>query len=268
MAEMRQLLRYEIPSLLIFLDISLIILCFVDLSKFVAGLESVQVQAFYLDIFKALPGISIILVLIALPFGWLLYQIYDALYLPHYKKRSIELLCGLMKDRPLPKGNRADMESNLEELIDALLYNDENDNKSILYGLKGYWDQHDARYIIGYYVPVISIVFGVYCLMFLYVNYSFIVSPLSSIFRFVNFLILVAFNFLFLPCFVFNSHKRILDEIDARECFFIYIKEPKIKEFCDDINLDKYFIRNEIKKENIYNQICNKIANFLKCLFS
>ncbi len=239
MSDLRKLLRYEIAPLLIFLDTSLILLCFINLSKFLSGFGWNQVSS--IEILKTLPGLSVIVALIALPLGWLLYQTYDALYLPHYKKKSVKLVRELMKDRPLPKGIRANLESNHEEFIDALLFDDDKDNKSILYGLQSYWDQHDARFIIGLPVPVISIILGAYCLIYLFTNYDFMVSPLSSIFRLVNLLTLLAFNLLFLPLVVFRSHYRILDEIDARECFFVYLKKNKVKEFYNDINLCNYF---------------------------
>jgi len=265
MSELRQFLRYEIPPLLIFLDTSLIILCFIDLSKFLSRFGWIQV--FYMDILKTLPGLSVIAALIALPLGWLLYQTYDAFCRPHYGKRSVKLVRELMKDRPLPKGFRANLESNHEEFIDALLFDDNKDNKSILYGLQSYWDQHDARYVVGYYVPVISIVLGVYCLIFLRFNYDFLVSPFSSNFRFVNFLALFAFNILFLPCVVFNSHKRILDEIDARETFFVYLKKDEITKLYNDLNFCNYFKQVESQEENKYNKLCRKITNFLTSFF-
>lgn len=237
MSELRQLLRYEIPILLILLDTSLIVLCNINISKFLIGLGGDQ--ASYIDIIKLFPGLSIIAALMGLPLGWLLYQIYDACYMPHYKRNSLKVLRELMKNRPLPRGIRADEESNYEELIDSLLFNDESDNKSVLYGLNNYRYQHDARYIVGFYVPLISVALGAYSLYFLGSNY--LVCPLSSIFRSVNFIALFLINLYVLPCIVFKSHDRILDEIEAREIFFIYLKKGEIEKFRDDENLHKLF---------------------------
>jgi len=116
MSEILQLLRYEIPSLFLFIELFWAITCFMDAISFVRllGIE-------YKDISAILTAFMAFLVIISVPIGWFLYQVYDAIYKPHYRKNSISLL---KKEIDLPLGVRAKEASNHEELLDMLLFDD------------------------------------------------------------------------------------------------------------------------------------------------
>jgi hypothetical protein len=89
MTEMRQLLRYEIPGLLVLIYTSLMILPFVE----PWAMKSLVADSHFF---------SIAFAVIALPLGWLIYQVYDTTYPKHYRKNSPKLLENLVKESGKP----------------------------------------------------------------------------------------------------------------------------------------------------------------------
>jgi hypothetical protein len=234
MSEMRQLLRYEIPSLFLFIEIFWAIACFVDVPSFArsAGIE-------YKDISAILTALLALLLVISIPIGWFLYQLYDAFYSPHYRKKSIELLRSKIN---LPKGDRAEKESNYEELVDMILFNDKYGNKDLFYNVGSYWDHHDARYVVGSMVPLFSLLIIIYILYFLHDTYRLVIMPWRSenVYPSINLIFLISFNLL-LYFFIFKPHNRILDEIDARERYLILFKQKELETIKENPGLEDIF---------------------------
>jgi len=233
MSELRQLLRYEIPSLLFFIDTILIVVCLIDpfsLDWFNKITEN--------NLYDVLTAFIAFVIVVSIPIGWCLYQTYDYLRKPHYIKDSIKLL---KEELPgLPPGKRAKLESNYEELLDMLLFNDKYDNKGLFYNISNYWDHHDARYIAGYYVPLLAISVASYIIFYMHVSSGTIPWRPHGFLTCFNIFLVIIFN-LYLIFIVFRPHNRILDEIDARERFLILFKLRKIRCLKEDPDLRRIF---------------------------
>lgn len=76
MSELRQLLRWEIPGLILLIELIATVICFVNLSKIPN----------YELLIKNFGSLIIAIPVLALPVGWVVYQMYDAIYNAHYKK--------------------------------------------------------------------------------------------------------------------------------------------------------------------------------------
>jgi uncharacterized membrane protein len=226
MSELRQLLRFEIPGLILLIELIATVICFVNLSKIPN----------YELLIKNFGNLIIAFPVLALPVGWVVYQIYDAIYKPHYKKKSISILKDSIKLN-LPRGERAGKESYHEELLDFVIYNGKWNKVASPFGT--YWDNHNARYVIGFYIVIIwflvslAVVFVVY-----YDNYFF--SPFHSIFRLMILGFIIIYNVLSY-LFIFCPHNRILDEIDARELFLITLHQDIIEKINNNSDLKKRF---------------------------
>ncbi len=149
MVDVRSFLRYEIPGYLIFIYASLLIACFVTYSAFQELLSTMMLPA-------AISGF-----IVAIPVGWLVYQTYNSFFLKHYEKDSVKLIkkWATEENMSFPKG-KAGLDTHYEELVNIGLYS-KNDSGSFDVGyatetLRGYWDHHDARYIVAKYVPPVS----------------------------------------------------------------------------------------------------------------
>ena len=131
MSELRQLLRYEIPSLILFIDIFLMVVCLIDPFSFALLFKVMEY-----NLQNILTELIAFVVIISIPVGWCMYQAYDCFRKPHYIKDSIKLLKAELHG--LPAGKRTKLESTYEELLDMLLFNDKYDNKGLIYNVSGY----------------------------------------------------------------------------------------------------------------------------------
>jgi len=226
MSEIRQLLRYEIQGFLAFIYILLIILPFIASSGFSR------------DVIKILSESLIAFAIVAIPIGWLIYQIYDTHHPKYYVDRdSIEVLREwLGREFVFPRGKRARMETIYEELVNFFYIGDSNDNreadenffgdKSLLDNLHNYWDHYDARYIggkyVGFYIPILSgiSVFLVYILYFKELWYCFLFS--------IGIIIVIVLISYF---WVYKPRLRVFDEISTLECFLLLFNREKIRRF-------------------------------------
>lgn len=137
----------------------------------------------------------------------------------------------------LPKGKRAGKESYYEELLDFVISCGKT-NK-VASPLRNYWDNHDARYVIGKYIVIIWLLVSLAVVSVIYYdNYFF--WPLYSKFRSMILVFIGIYNLLSY-LFIFRPHNRILDEIDARELFLITFHQDIIEKINNDQDLKRRF---------------------------
>jgi hypothetical protein len=216
MTEMRQLLRYEIPGLLVFIYTLVWILPFLEADILTC-------------IFLKGHGLFVSCAVIALPLGWIIYQLYDAVYPRHYKKESIKLLKRLLIIHSTLCDIMEIKNATLyEELVNFFFVENVNGKKKDDL-LRNYWDHHDARFVCGIFVPIISIFLIIFLFILLpqeYFDISIWSLHLESLLPFIfpGITLFLSYIFIYLP------RKKILDEIDTRECLLIIFNIDKIIE--------------------------------------
>jgi hypothetical protein len=166
----------------------------------------------------------------ALPIGYLIYQLYEWRYNPHYKTMSFEYI----------KKNMEFMHDDCcLALIDCLL-------KDVMYKkypgyadtLRGFWDNYDARFIIGWIVPLISALLAIVVGIIIYFSFNdyFLVPSCKKWAYLLMFIIYLIISYFI----VFRPSKRIRKQVESQEFFLIYSLKTDFtslrKQFLEDPN--------------------------------
>ena len=230
MEELRQLLRYEIPGLLVFAYSTIITLFFIKSSELRKLVELVDV----------LSKLFIVLAIIALPVGWLLYQLYDICFyrLPynHYTKPSVRLLKGWASEF-IPR----------EEINDKVCEELENfffsykENEKLKDNLNIYWNYYHARWITGFFVPIVSAILSIFGVLFLKFNYNSLLVEWKLIsIRSVAFVVILIIILIFHVGAILWPTTRIRNEVDTLECLLLLYNKKEIDE-----ELDNFFQKHQ-----------------------
>lgn len=228
MSDMRQFLRYEIIGYMLFIDTFFLILPFINTSVITNWLPE-------------LLKISISGLIIAIPIGWLIYQISNIFLIKkQYRKKSIKLI----KKWSENKGKTSLPDHYCGELVNVGLYfsnnnveNDENsfDSQLATETLRGYWTHLDARWIVAWPIPIISVALTVIILLSIP---KWLVN--SSIFHFDDYCFIVSFFILIIIMIISWSINRplnrIIKEIDALESILILLRKNQIETTIDKIH--------------------------------
>jgi hypothetical protein len=218
---MRKFLRYEISGLLITIYTLLIILCFINNKNSLSLGELIK---------TFLQPLAIASTVVALPMGYLIYQCYDGRWNPHYHTKSFHYIKDSMKMT----------DECCLALIDFIL-------KDLMFKryqgyadtIRGFWDNYDARFIIGKIVPSISILLAFIALVVIYFSFSdYFILP-SGI-KIVYLIMLFAY-LLISSYIVFESTGRIKKQVEAQEFFLLYSQKDELDKFKNEFLKDPNF---------------------------
>lgn len=243
MSDIRQFLRYEIPGYILFIYTFLLILPFINPSKIASLLPE-------------LLRISISGFIIAIPIGWLLYQIFNEHFIKmHYSKKSVKLIKEWSNEKYLSLSNCC-----CGELLNVGLYSSNNDvkNNEISFDsqlatetLRGYWTNYEARWIVAIPIPVISLLLACIILLTMCifeVNPSIFLCELDNSLK-SGFI----FSIILIISYLINEPTdRIIDEINSLEWLFVLLREKQIKGTMDKIYKEKnqFKIHNTGKRDD------------------
>jgi hypothetical protein len=94
--------------------------------------------------------------IIAFPFGWFVYQIYDSiaeLCDPHTSYKVVEAHC--QKSSSLQKLDK----NYYKAIVDYILIDDMyRSYPGLADTIRGFWDHYDARIVVGFFTPIVSII--------------------------------------------------------------------------------------------------------------
>jgi len=237
MSDIRQFLRYEIPGYILIIYTFLLILPFIKPSVIK-------------EILPDLLRISISGFIIAIPIGWLIYQIFSGFVIKmHYTKNSVKLI----KERITKKGRNHLDNWWYGELLSVILFSSNNEagNKDIPFDsqlaaetLRSKWYHYEARWIIAIPVVIISpllailIIFaGMQLSPSLFHIYDICIFSLFHI----NNILICFFNYMIIciiSCRICLSSKRIWDEINALEVIFVSLRMNQIDKIIDKLPKD------------------------------
>ncbi len=177
------------------------------------------------DEFKCLnlniQDLSLFVAVIALPVGWLGYQIFDEMSKPHNRTKSFALI------KKEYGGNLSDEEC--LNAIDFILY-DDTYTKYIGWSntIGGFWDHYYSRSIVGFGSISCFVIITAFLVFLSFVN-TYIVWPLSP-FRATVYILLSIFN-LFLFLFMNSTRKRIYKEVDEKEILLVKRSITKLNDY-------------------------------------
>ena len=194
---MRRLLRYEITGLSIILHVLLVAFLFLEIDSIEFLIKSVV---------KSAPAIG----LISLWIGWLIFQVFEGIYKPHYRAYPFNLI----------RTMRSDLEdTECFSAVDFILMDDMyKEYKGLADNLGNYWDHYYSNAIIGLFVPGASTLSFIILSILEIANYTeHIICPCGSVIRFIYMCILIIY-IVCLYCMLWEIQAdRIFKEIEFRE---------------------------------------------------
>lgn len=232
MSEIRQLLRYEIPGLLVFIYTFIMIAPFIEKSALK-------------ELMEILPKLFIALAIIALPVGWLIYQLYEAYFYSriskynHYTKPSVLLLEEWSPEFISREFISREKIKNrvCEELENFFFFYEKN--KKLKDNLIIYWNYYHARMTSGIFVPCVSFILSISSALFLKSNYEYLfVGERSNILAYISIVLII---FIFSLLVIYKPTTRIRNEVDTLECLLLLNNKKVIVDFCKDNLNEPYF---------------------------
>jgi hypothetical protein len=237
MSDIRQFLRYEIPGYLLFIYTFLLILPLLNPSV---------IKSLLPELLK----ISISGFIIAIPIGWLLYQIFsDYVIEKHYSKKSVKLIKKWIEEKNLK------LLPNYwyGELLYVILFSSNNENKDIPFDsqlaaetLRSYWTHYEARWIVAIPVVVISTLLAISAILA-----GMIVDP--SLFNINNIWISIIIYMIIciISCSICQTLDRIWNEINALEVIFVSLRKNQIDGIINTIYKENNFDKTSEEKGKI-----------------
>ena len=242
MNQIRHFFRYEIPGYLSFIYVFTIV---------VSTLEESIIVAY---IIPNIHSIALAGFLIAIPIGWIIYQIYVPFRFKKSKgfnchPKTLDKVKGLCKDKDISldeylenySGKKIDRnkmkEIYYQQLIDIGIYSNgnkfSNSFELLINNLSNKYNSYDSRSIVGLWVPIFSAAF-----LFIYFLFSiickfefFIFDSISRCLNSYRFWIIIVFVIIIavISFFIYPHKKTIYKAIQAQEDFLISIKKEKIE---------------------------------------
>ena len=260
MNQIRHFFRYEIPGYLSFIYIFIIVVSTLKKSIIVAyiipNLHSILFAGF----------------LIALPIGWIIYQIYAPFRFKELKglnchpetlekvKRwfgnkydiNLDEYLTVQSEKKSKKEKEKIKEIYYQQLIDIGIYSNgnkfSNSFELLINNLSNKYNSYDSRYIVGFWVPIFSAAF-----LFIYFLFSiickfefFIFDSISRCLNSYRFWIIIVFVIIIvvISIVIYLHKKAIYYAIQAQEDFLITIKKHKIEQAFETL-LDKDLAKKE-----------------------
>ena len=235
MNQIRHFFRYEIPGYLSFIYVFIIM---------VSTLEKSIIVAYILP---KIHSIALAGFLIAIPIGWIIYQIYDNFRFKglHCHPETINKVKGWFGnnylDDYLKKKFDKESEKNMDKIkkiyfqqaIDIGIYSNGKDSSNHfelhINNLSNKYNSYDSRSIVGLWVPIFSIVLSV--MIYLWFSeickFNFIDTNSCRLWFIFVFVIIIGVISYF---FIFSKKRTINKAIQAQEDFLISINKGNIKE--------------------------------------
>ena len=165
MSDLRRVLRYEIPGLLAIINIFLILISFIN------GIAS-------LYIINRIHILSIGSIAVALPLGWVIFQVYTWREEPEINTDGFNLVKNHWNE--IHKSDERDDAFYLA-LIDYVLLKDTSSCKRLDDILRGYWDHYHARRTL-LYGCIFSLIITIFFILYIhfYLSYLFCLASYKS----------------------------------------------------------------------------------------